>query len=88
MQLNPILAALVLIIAGVGAATAQSLSPMHNSGATPSDVKGFNLFVGNPYKTRMTFDILPMDARFKVAATDATMAAGPDRRRSARSPSG
>jgi hypothetical protein len=73
MQLNPILAALFLSLAAGGAAHAQSLSPMHNTGSTPSDVKGFKLYVGNPYKSKMTFQILPMDAKFKVAAADATV---------------
>jgi hypothetical protein len=52
-------------------AAAQSLSPMHNSGTTPSDIKGFRLTVGNPYPTRMTFLVLPMDPKFRVAAADA-----------------
>ena len=52
-------------------AAAQSLSPMHNSGTTPSDIKGFRLTVGNPYKTRMTFLVLPMDPKFRVAAANA-----------------
>src|SRR5262249_20266858 len=52
-------------------ARAQSLSPMHNVGVTPSDVKGFRLIVGNPYRQRMVFLVLPMDPKFKLVATDA-----------------
>jgi hypothetical protein len=52
-------------------AQAQSLSPMENSGVTPSDVKGFKLTVGNPYKTKMTFLIMPMDAQFRTRILDA-----------------
>jgi len=67
MQLKTPLSALVVLAGITGAAQAQSLSPMHNSGTTPSDIKGFKLFVGNPYPTRMTFRVIPMDAQFKVA---------------------
>jgi hypothetical protein len=59
------------LIAVAGPAAAQSLSPMHNAGTTPSHVKGFRLTVGNPYKIRMTFLVLPMDPKFRVAAADA-----------------
>lgn len=58
-----------------GTANAQSLSPMRNMGVTPSDVKGFRLVVGNPYPTRMTFLVIPMDAKFKVIAADAVVSA-------------
>jgi hypothetical protein len=70
MQLTPIAIAVAFALAAAPAA-AQSLSPMHAAGATPSDVKGFRLTVGNPYPGRMTFVVLPMDARFRVAAADA-----------------
>jgi hypothetical protein len=53
--------------------SAQSLSPMHNEGETPSQVKGFKLFVGNPYRTKMTFRVLPMDPGFKALAVDAAV---------------
>jgi hypothetical protein len=69
----PIATALILLAAGIGAADAQSLSPMHNSGTTPSDTKGFKLLVGNPYKTKMTFLITPMDTKFRTAAADAAV---------------
>ena len=73
MQLStPVLAA-ALILALTGAAAAQSLSPMRNEGDTPSLVKGFKLYVGNPYKTRMTFEVIPMDPKFEVAALDAAV---------------
>ena len=73
MQLkSPALAAL-LLLAFTGAASAQSLSPMRNEGETPSLVKGFKLYVGNPYRTRMTFEIMPMDPRFRVLAADAAI---------------
>ena len=73
MQLStPVLAA-ALILALTGAAAAQSLSPMRNEGDTPSLVKGFKLYVGNPYKTKMTFEVIPMDPKFQVAAADAAV---------------
>jgi len=73
MQLNPLLAAALLILGFAGAAQAQSLSPMHNTGTTPSNIKGFRLVVGNPYRMRMTFQVLPMDVKFKVPAADAAV---------------
>jgi hypothetical protein len=72
MQLIPAIAAL-LLAALTATASAQSLSPMRNDGETPSMIKGFKLFVGNPYKSRMTFEILPMDPEFEVAALDAAV---------------
>ena len=73
MQLKaPIIAAL-LLLAGTGAASAQSLSPMRNEGDTPSLVKGFKLYVGNPYGRRMTFEVIPMDPKFRVLAADAAI---------------
>ena len=73
MQLR--LALVVLVLAGGPAlpAAAQSLSPMSNSGLTPSDIKGFRLMIGNPYKTRMIFLVEPMDPKFKVVAPDAAV---------------
>ena len=65
----PLVAAIGLVL--TGAAAAQSLSPMHNTGATPSDIKGFRLTVGNPYKTKMTFQVIPMDKAFRIAAANA-----------------
>jgi hypothetical protein len=73
MQLSaPSIAALVLL-ALAGTASAQSLSPMRNDGETPSMIKGFKLYVGNPYKTSMTFVIVPMDPQFRVQAADASV---------------
>lgn len=63
----------VFCLALTGAAAAQSLSPMRSDGETPSMVKGFKLAVGNPYSTRMTFLVTPMDLRFEVAAADAAV---------------
>jgi len=75
MQLKPLLAGIVLALAAAVPATlpaaAQSLSPMHNAGLTPSLVKGFRLVVGNPYRTRMVFLVQPMDPKFRVVAADA-----------------
>ena len=73
MQLIAPAIAVLLLAALTGTASAQSLSPMRNDGETPSMIKGFKLFVGNPYKSRMTFDILPMDPKFEVAALDAAV---------------
>jgi hypothetical protein len=53
------------------ASMAQSLSPMHKTGTTPSDIKGFRLLVGNPYPDRMTFVITPMNPEFTQVASDA-----------------
>jgi hypothetical protein len=73
MQLSaPILAA-ALLLAFAGAASAQSLSPMHNEGETPSLVKGFKLYVGNPYRVRMVFEVIPMDPKFEVVVADAAV---------------
>ena len=73
MQLRShVIAGLVLLLL-TGGAAAQSLSPMRNEGDTPSMVKGFKLYVGNPYKTRMTFEVIPMDPKFEVAALDAAV---------------
>ena len=70
MQLIPLIAA-GLVLASAIPAAAQSLSPMHNQGPTPSDIKGFRLSIGNPYRTAMTFLVLPMDPKFRVRAADA-----------------
>jgi hypothetical protein len=75
MQLRSrvIAAALVFALAQAGAAAAQSLSPMRNEGETPSLIKGFKLLVGNPYKARMRFEIIPMDPEFRIRAADAAV---------------
>jgi hypothetical protein len=70
-----ILAALSVAL-GCAPAAAQSLSPMERTGVTPTDVKGFKLLVGNPYPTRMTFLVVPMDPEFTVAITDAVAKPG------------
>jgi type IV pilus biogenesis protein CpaD/CtpE len=73
MQLTPIIAAALALLALTGPAAAQSLSPMRNDGETPSTVKGFKLYIGNPYRTRMVFQVIPMDPKFEVAAADAAV---------------
>lgn len=73
MQLSAPAIAVLLGLALSGLASAQSLSPMRNDGETPSTVKGFKLYVGNPYKTRMTFVVVPMDPQFRVLAADAAV---------------
>ena len=73
MQLKALVFAGIILAAFTGIAPAQSLAPMHNTGTTPSTIKGFRLFVGNPYKARMTFLVIPMDTAFKVAAADAAV---------------
>jgi hypothetical protein len=73
MQLKPLPLAIALGLLWTGAAFGQSLSPMHNSGSTPSDVKGFRLTVGNPYRQAMTFLVIPMDTKFRIAAADAAI---------------
>lgn len=64
-------------------AEAQSLSPMQHQGTTPSDIKGFRLSVGNPYRERMHFDLIAMDPGFtqrvdgvSVSPPDLIMAPG------------
>ncbi len=61
-------AALALIALPVAA---QSLSPMHKTGVTPSDIKGFKLQVANPYEEKMTFIVVPMDPKFEREAESA-----------------
>jgi hypothetical protein len=73
MQLRSHVVAGLLLLLLTGTAAAQSLSPMRNDGETPSLVKGFKLYVGNPYKMKMTFEVIPMDPKFKVAAADASV---------------
>ena len=73
MHLKIVIAALAALALLCGSAAAQSLSPMRSAGDTPSLVKGFRLLVGNPYKTRMVFRILPMDPQFRVPAADAAV---------------
>lgn len=78
MQLNRRLRGVFLTVlftaaVGVGSASAQSLSPMHNKGLTPSDTKGFKLVVGNPYPRAMTFVIVPMDTQFENLAARAVV---------------
>lgn len=65
-----VLAAALLLTAPIAA---QSLSPMHKTGTTPTDIKGFKLLVGNPYDDRMTFTITPMNADFTMVAEDAVV---------------
>lgn len=86
MQLKSLILATMVVAAISGTATAQSLSPMRNEGETPSQIKGFKLVVGNPYRTKMTFVIVPMDPEFRERAADAkvnfaeiTMAPGASR---------
>lgn len=76
MQLNPLLLgslAGLLFAVSAGSVAAQSLSPMRKTGDTPSDIKGFRLTVGNPYQSRMTFVVLPMDPKFQIAAAQAVV---------------
>jgi hypothetical protein len=47
-------------------AAAQSLSPMRKEGATPTEIKGFKLQVGNPYPKAMIFVVVPMDPAFEM----------------------
>lgn len=72
---RPILILMLMLAILATPATAQSLSPMRNSGNTPSDVKGFRLTVGNPYKQMMTFIITPMDTKFETTIDHAVVSA-------------
>ena len=54
-------------------AAAQSLSPLERVGNTPSQEKAFRLLVGNPYKQRMTFVLVPMDTTFSTPISGATV---------------
>ena len=69
--MKPIVTALLMLGVSVAMAHAQSLSPMHNTGTTPSNIKGFKLVIGNPYKQKMTFQVIPMDTKFRTVAQDA-----------------
>jgi hypothetical protein len=71
MQLKPFIAGAMVALGLTAAGQAQSLSPMHNTGTTPSDIKGFKLLVGNPYRQKMTFLVIPMDTKFRLPAQDA-----------------
>lgn len=74
MQLAPKLALAVCCLGLLGGtAAAQSLSPMHKTGPTPTDIKAFRLQVGNPYPGKMTFVIVPMDTEFKQLAPRAVV---------------
>lgn len=73
MQLKFALLALIATAIVAGPVAAQSLSPMRNQGETPSHIKGFKLYVGNPYRTKMTFEVLPMDSQFRTLAADAAV---------------
>jgi hypothetical protein len=76
MQLTPGLcgaALAAILLCPVEAAQAQSLSPMHKTGTTPSDIKGFRLLVGNPYPGRMTFVITATNPEFTEIAPDAVV---------------
>jgi len=64
MQLNRFAGASLLVALLTLPAAGQSLSPMHKTGVTPTDVKGFRLRIGNPYSKPMTFVIEPMDTQF------------------------
>ncbi len=72
MQLRTMGIALGALLLLGGTAAAQSLSPMRGEGVTPSLVKGFRLTVGNPYKAKMTFVVLPMDPRFTTGGAQLT----------------
>jgi hypothetical protein len=71
------LAALALaVVAGTAIAApaiAQSLSPLEKTGVTPSDRKAFKLTVGNPYKTRMTFVMVPMAPDYQTPIDGVTI---------------
>ncbi|HVX82307.1 MAG TPA: hypothetical protein VHB23_13110 [Devosiaceae bacterium] len=71
MQLSAAWAACFALCLSVGAALGQSLAPTHAEGATPSNVKGFYVTVGNPYRTAMTFRLLPLDPSFSRGVADA-----------------
>jgi hypothetical protein len=71
MQLRVLAMALGALLLIPGMAAAQSLSPMRNEGTTPSNIKGFRLLVGNPYQSKMTFLVIPMDPKFTTLAADA-----------------
>jgi hypothetical protein len=77
VQLTGPLLAAMLLAALPAAASAQSLAPTHGTGPTPSNIKGFRLTVGNPYKTAMSFAVVPTDPGFSVPAGDAVVQ--PDR---------
>lgn len=71
-HLTPLLA-LLLGLAFAAPAAAQSLSPLEKTGVTPSDRKAFRLVVGNPYKQKMTFDIVPMLPDYQTPAKNAVV---------------
>ena len=70
VHLVPLLA-LLFGLGLVAPAVAQSLSPLEKTGVTPSDRKAFRLAVGNPYKQKMTFDVIPMQPDYQTPASGA-----------------
>jgi hypothetical protein len=71
--INRLALAALLVATGIGAAEAQSLSPLEKTGNTPSARKAFRLVVGNPYDHRMTFVLTPMQADYSTPAKDAAV---------------
>lgn len=69
LKLVGVAAALLLAVSGSGA-LAQSLSPLEKTGTTPSDRKAFRLTIGNPYKQRMTFVLVPMQPDYQTPAAN------------------
>ncbi len=65
--------AALVVVAGLGAAHAQSLSPLQKAGDTPSARKAFRLVVGNPYNRRMTFSLVPMQSDYVTPTTGAVV---------------
>lgn len=65
--------AALVVVAGLGAAHAQSLSPLQKAGDTSSARKAFRLVVGNPYNRRMTFSLVPMQSDYVTPTTGAVV---------------
>jgi hypothetical protein len=75
--MRTLIAALALAAAlGAAPAFAQSLTPMEKLGETPTDTKGFKVVIGNPYPTRMTFVVTPMDPTFSTEVGGAVVKPG------------
>jgi len=70
-----ILVSTLAMLLATGGSAAQSLSPMRADGGTPSEVKGFRLTLGNPYKTAMIFVVPPMNPAFTALAANAVVTA-------------
>lgn len=73
LKLAVLTLAVAAVIAIAAPAAAQSLAPLEKTGVTPSDRKAFKLTVGNPYKSRMTFVLVPLAPDYQTPIKGVTI---------------